>query len=455
MFAYQKPLETVKSTDVIVIGGGTAGVCAAIAAAREGLNVIIIEELNTLGGTQTNALVTPMMASHIVDNDGHTSVSHEIHEMYELVANEKLGNFTLANFDPMVLKITLEFLCEKYGIKVIFSTKFVDVIQSENTIKGIICADKSGLVVYEAKVVIDGSGDALVAQKTNEAHLMVNEHTGKNQAISLRFEMSGVDTQHVGEFLIEGGQKRDYGHPFIHCDGYGSCPLVREMLLKSVEDKELTRLDVSHFQFFSLPGRKDALSFNCPELGSSENVLDIDFIAQKNLEGKHAILRIADFMKKHIPGCENAVISEIAPILGVRQSYKLESLYTLTIEDVFAFRKFEDGIVGCNYPVDVHGGAKKIEKKYDFSLPVHQQFYEIPYRSLVPVKTENLLVVGRSSGFDFFAQSSARIQYTCRAMGEAAGIAAASVIKDFKTVQTVDGSAIKNKMSEYLRKYLK
>jgi len=283
---------------------------------------------------------------------------------------------------------------------------------------------------------------------------MVNEQTGRNQAISLRFEMSGIDNKRVGEFLIKGGQKRDYGHLFIHCDGFGSCPLVREMLLQSVEDKELTRLDVSHFQFFSLPGRKDALSFNCPELGSSENVLDIDFIAQKNLEGKHAILRIADFMKKHIPGCENAVISEIAPILGVRQSYQLDSLYTLSIEDVFAFRKFDDGIVGCNYPVDVHGGAKKIEKEYDYSLPVNLQYYEIPYRSLVPVNTNNLIVVGRSSGFDFFAQSSARIQYTCRAMGEAAGIAASYAIHDQKAVQAVDGKAIKSKMNEYLKQHI-
>lgn len=453
MFLYEKSIETVKNTDVIVVGGGTAGVCAAISAAREGLKVIIVEELNTLGGTQTNGLVTPMMASHVDGNDGHTSVSHEIHEMYESIAYEKLGDFTLANFDPMVLKITLELLCEKYGIEVLFSTKFIDVNLVDNKIRGVICADKSGMVIYNSKVVIDASGDAYVAQKTDEAHLMVNEYTGKNQAISLRFEMSGINTKRVGEFLIEGGQKRDFGLPFIHCDGYGSCPLVREMLLQAIQDNELTRLDVSHFQFFSLPGRSDALSFNCPELGSSENVLNNDFIAQKNLEGKHAILRIAGFMKKHIPGCENAIISEIAPMLGVRQSYKLKSLYTLTIEDIFAFRKFEDGIVACNYPVDVHGGAKKIEKKYDFSLPINLQYYEIPYRTLVPLNTHNLLVVGRSSGFDFFAQSSTRIQYTCRAMGEAAGIAAFYVVNNQKTVQTVDGVAIRTKMQEYLRKY--
>jgi ribulose 1,5-bisphosphate synthetase/thiazole synthase len=442
-------IQSVKETDVLVVGGGTTGVAAAVTAAKQGLKVILIEELNSLGGTQTNAMVTPMMDSYIRAFFAHPSISYDIAESYHDIAQTLFPELTFTHFDPLTLKMAMVSLCAKHGVQIEFQTRFLDLLMKDDRIDGVICTTKSDIRLYRANVVIDCSGDAVVAKKTGEAKLLVNPFTGKNQAISLRFEMDGVDLKQLSAFLVAGGQTREFAYPRIHCDGYGFCPKVRELLMEAIASGELTRLDVSHFQFFSIPGRPDALAFNCPELGSGEDVTDADFLNQKIVEGNIAVSRIAAFMRKQIAGCETAAISQIAPLLGIRQTNQLDAIYVLSIEDVFAFRKFEDGIAKTNYPVDVHGGKGKLVKRYDESVAPELRYYEIPFRSIVPKVTKNLFVAGRSSGFDFFAQSSARIQYTCRAMGEAAALGAAEAIKTNKTVREVDGVKIRQIMDAH------
>lgn len=135
------------------------------------------------------------------------------------------------------------------------------------------------------------------------------------------------------------------------------------------------------------------------------------------------------FYKKYFPGFENSYITEVAAQVGIRESRRIKGIYELTDEDVILCRKFDDYIVKSNYPVDIHG-YNLLHKSIDMSGKDSIPYYEIPYRCLVPVNVKSLLVAGRCISASFNAQSSLRIQPTVRAIGEAAGIAAAISVSE-------------------------
>ena len=187
------------------------------------------------------------------------------------------------------------------------------------------------------------------------------------------------------------------------------------------------------------------MNFNCPELTTKENVVDAEFMTQKQLEGKKAIMRLRKFLRDYIPGFENAYITSIAQLVGFRESRRIEAEYMLTIEDVLTYRKFPDGIAASHYPVDVHGvDDVSLGLKYQHDVPADEQYWEVPFRVMIPKTLDNVLTAGRCAGMDFRAQSAARIQPTCRSMGEAAGIAAAMAVKNEAVrFNEIDGTAVR------------
>ncbi len=436
---YNKKIEVNKNYDVIVVGGGTSGVIAAISAAKEGMKVLILEELSSLGGTQTNALVTPIMGARVNGATAHGSISYEINEMYQEIDGHLSDSSTsLTYFFPMTMKIVYARIIEKYGIDVLYNAKFVDAIKKDDEIDYLVVALKLGLQGFKAQAYIDTTGDALVALSLGAANVMVYEETGRNQAVSLRFELNNVDLDKTGKMMEELGQPYRLKYPFLSLGRQYIAPLLEE----GVKNGDLLPLDLSHFQAFSMPGKVNTLCFNCPELGVLDNVFDDFEMSKKVNYGYEAVLRMATFVRKYFKGCEDATVSNIASMVGVRQSVALDALYTLTIEEVFAYKKFNDGIAFSNYPVDIHG-AKEMKLEYDLSLPISERYYEIPFRTLIPKTINNLIVAGRSSGFDFGAQSSARVQHTCRAMGEAAGIGASLMVKNNLNNKEINGEEVR------------
>ena len=159
-------------------------------------------------------------------------------------------------------------------------------------------------------------------------------------------------------------------------------------------------------------------------------------------------MRIARFVKAEIPGFENAYISSVAALPGIRESNRIKTEYWCTCGDIVSYRKFDDAILRSNYEIDVHGASAAAggSLEYNKSLPENEQFFEMPYRSIVPKGISNLLVCGRCAGFDFYAQSALRVQFCCQAMGEAAGIAAAIAIKNNLHFKDVDGVKVRKVM---------
>ena len=263
---------------------------------------------------------------------------------------------------------------------------------------------------------------------------------GINQPVSLRFEMAGVDYERFHAYMRELGS-RDEKYFAMNSPG------MHDILQAAETDGILTQQDIVYFQAFGVPGKPDAMSFNCPELATQAGVADAAFLTKKQLEGKQAILRLRRFLRERIPGFANAYITEIAPFVGIRESRRVEAEYVMTIQDILSYRKFPDAIAKSCYPLDVHGvGDSQLGLRYDDSLPEAERYWEVPFRCMVARGVSNLLVTGRCAGFDFRAQSAARIQLICRSMGEAAGISCALAQREGASFAQVDGTMVRQQM---------
>ena len=447
----QRELKASYDADVVVCGGGVAGVCAAVSAAECGKKVIIIEQFGSLGGSATNGLVTPLMHMHIENDPPCSYTSAKI--------TEKLKKYGAVNdtgraFDPLALKPALEELCVEAGVKLLYHTFIFDVIKENGAITAVVAANKAGAVAISGKVFIDCTGDGDVSVLAGAEYTKGNPETGKNQPISLRYIVSGVDIPKLGEFFMSEVKRTgiangcSYTPPLsIYGAVCGDGSTLSELFKKAIAAGDLTVEDHLYWQMFALPGRNDAIAFNNPEFFDDVDGTDPDTLTKTQVEGKKAIFRQLAFYKKYMKGFENAYISDIAAMVGIRESRNIVTEYVLSAEDLICRRKFDDAFCQCNYPVDIHGRTLDFASKYK---PVDdgKPYYEIPYRSLAVKGFDNLLVAGRCLGAEFLAQSSLRIQPCCRSSGEAAGIAAAMAVDAGKPVREVDGKLVRKTMEE-------
>lgn len=434
----KKEIPVVGRYDVFVAGGGTAGAVAAISAAMEGLSVLVAEQTGSLGGTSTLGLVSPIMATHIKDHPVRTltrptALRGQIAQMMS-DSGEYDDRFGGASFNPIRQAVVLETILDDYGGEILFHTVLVDIKREGDRVTHAIVYNKGGLSAIEAKVFIDCTGDADLCVMAGVPTFSGNQK-GINQNISLRFEMAQVDIPTYDAFMKRIAESEGGREAFMR---------------QKYEEGYIREEDIYHFQTFHIPGKPNCLAFNCPELGRTVNVIDPHYISRQQIEGKRAVMKLAKFCRECIEGFEKAFVTQISPILGIRDSRRIHAEYMLTCEDVHAFRKFPDGISVSNYPLDAHGEADYGQGmgQYDPDTPSEERYYEIPLRSLIPIGIDNLLCAGRCAGTDFFAQSTTRIQHSCHYMGEAAGIAARFAIEGDLPVRMVDGKRVRRKMAE-------
>lgn len=444
----QKEIKVVANVDVLVAGGGTAGAVAAIAAARSGARVLVVEQFGALGGSATEGLVTPLMHTGIKGNPMCSSISDEINsKMIEIGYGASDNNDNNGFFDPHMLKFVLEDMAVEAGVKILYYTFICDVIKEGNDVKGIIVENKAGRSAILASRIIDCTGDGDVSFKAGVPFEKGDPETGKNQPISVRYVMSGVDIKRFVEFINSLGEtKIDYKPPLFHTAVVWdrNWPL-EPVFRKAFEAGELTYEDGAYWQVFGIPGKPDALAFNCPEIFEGVDGTNPEDLTNAQVYAKRTIMRHLRFYKKYLPGFEGSYIAEVASQVGVRESRRIRGLYYLTDEDVILYRKFEDYIARSNYPVDIHG-KKLINKYFDAKEKDRIPYYEIPYRCLVAAEVNNLLVAGRCISATFLAQSSLRVQPTVRAIGEAAGIAAAMSVQRNIGLDKVDGKDVREEM---------
>ena len=407
--------------DCIVIGGGTAGACAGITAARNGLKTLIIESFGFLGGTQTGALVTPLMSTLIADPD-KANISGLNNEIIQRM--EATGDANGVWFNPEELKFVLEEMAVLAGVEILYFTQCIGVEAADGKIVSIQIFNKAGIQTLSADYFVDCSGDADVAIMAGVPYSSGSPKSGKNQHISLRFECGGVNLSQFARYMttVAGWEHnpREFHAAHTNYKNWDLSPVFAD----GVAEGLIELSDGNYFQMFSIPGKPDAVAFNCPEIKEDHNGVNPEHLSRAVIKGHKMIRRYLKFMRAKFPGFEQAYINQVASQVGVRETRRIVGDYILTAEDVAGYAKFADGITRSNWYMDVHGSddeREQVEQIKSAELPAAEKYYDIPYRCMVSSKIDNLLVAGRCISSDFSAQSSYRIIPTCRALGEVAG----------------------------------
>jgi hypothetical protein len=443
-------IPTTRDVDVLIVGGGTAGAVAGIAAAREGARTLIVEQFGWLGGSQTGALVTPMMPNHGDRAPLNAGIDAEICD--RLVAGRQSGVWRDGNrgwFNPEALKHLLEQMAQEAGAELLYYTFVEDAIVDAGVLSGVVLANKAGRSVIRAKRTVDASGDADVAALAGVPFESGEQGTGRNQPFSVRFTLGNTDVPRLAEFLASLGRHEVMASaegadgPLVHTamvwgKGWTLEPLFRQ----AVADGVLRESDGDYFQVFSMAGRPGELAFNCPRVGDETDGTDPFHLTRAQVRAREITRRYVAFCRRYLPGCERAYLVITAPMVGVRESRRILGEYYLTTQDVLGARKFEDAILRNNYPLDIHRDPG--DPRPSLTRLPKGEYHEVPYRCLVPLGVEHLLVAGRCLSASFEAQSSVRIQPNCRAMGQAAGLAAALSIQAGITPRAQDGVALRS-----------
>ncbi len=429
--------------DVLVAGGGSAGVAAAVSAGRAGAKTILIEKSTFLGGMATGALVTPMM-KNALDARNILTKGVFLEVCNRLVKAGGGATFQDGNpgwFNPEVYKWVLDEMCLEAKVKLMFENQIVavEMLHATSLLKRIFFVNKGGFFSIAAKEFIDCTGDGDLIALSGTSH----ESGEKNhrQAMSLRFMMSGVDLRVLAKWLKENDKKGDSPVHFLDNGDIllsSAYTFEKEWTLKpffddALKNKELEKEDAAYFQIFSVPASQGLVAFNCPRITPESKTLDPlnnEDTSWILTHGRQMIKKISNFCKKYLPGFSHSYVCQIAPNIGVRESRRLIGQYVLSADDVLSGKKFEDAIADSNWPIDIH--PSRIGEKGQLRHPPKNDYYQIPLRSLLPKENEikNLIVAGRCLSASFEAQGSARIQANCWAMGEAAGILAAKRIKN-------------------------
>ncbi len=403
--------------EVVVAGGGPAGISAAVAAARMGKRTALIERHPFLGGMGTAALVSNFCNAHY---DGERFIIGGIFAELRNRLIEKdavIVTGGLEPYEPHAFRDEVAAMCQEAGVEL-----FLDVV-----IEGVNFESEHSAQVQlqngptlTAQTVVDASGDAAIAAAAGIPFTFGRAEDGAVMPLTYCYVLGPIDIDAVQQEMPEcilHDQRTN--QPYLYLGGQ---PRLKEAVQTARASGELTiprdRIAVA----FSLPGRVDHIAVNFGRV-FIQDPTDPKQLAQAEEEGKQQVEEGARFFQKYVPGFEKAKVAELARQIGVRESRQIVGLYTLTAEDVLSHRQFDDVIAQCCYSVDIHqpNSTQTLMK----SIP-RGKHYDIPWRCLVPRQgPPNLIVAGRSVSATQEAMSSFRVTPSVMAIGEAAGVTAA------------------------------
>lgn len=418
-----------KKYDVAVVGGGPAGVAAAVSAARGGAQVILIEKSNCLGGAACNAFVQPFMP-YTAKIDGKKvslcrgifeEITTELEKMQTEIDGIELEEKPLQFFNEEYLKILLNRMTISVGVDLLFHTYLIDVDAEEGRVKSITVSNKSGQEKIFADYFIDATGDADLAYKAGFSCRLGREEDGLCQPMTLCFRLGNVDETKFAE--MEPGYINKLYKQF-----------QKEGKIKNIrEDVLMFRSLIDH-----------VIHFNSTRIVKLNPIDAID-LTKAEIEAREQMMELFLFLKNNIPAFKDSRLMSSAPEIGIRESRMIDGEYILTGEDLKACTKFEDAIALGNYDIDIHNPEGSGTSHYFFG---DGEYYSIPYRSLVPRGAENLLAAGRCISVNHDAQASIRIMPIVYCIGEAAGTACAIAKREKVPVLGVDTDMLRKTLTE-------
>lgn len=451
-FDYSKSLTT-ESAEVLVIGGGPSGLCAAIAASRAGANVTLIEQNGFCGGMATAGLVAPFMTCY--DSGGNTmlirglfeEIVDRLVEMGGAIHPSKVetssaftsyitvGHIHVTPFKAEDLKLLADRMLKEAKVKVLYHTSFVDAVTEGEKITKVIIAKKEGLCAIEPKIVIDCSGDGDCAAASGVPYTLGNGN-GRIQPASMFFRIGNVDSAKI-DADIEANRDNFYRKDGVN---YRS---LHWWVSKAREagDWTLDRVSIGLFRGVD----EDEWSIN------TSRVMGVDGTSSESLTngeivGREQVDEIFAFLKKYVPGCENAKLLQSGSTLGIRETRHIHGIKTLVVDDLLECKAPDDSILLAANSVDVHGRFGPRSNEY-IALP-EGKYYGIPYGCLVPENISNLLVAGRCISAESEAAGAIRVMPPCMGIGQAAGVAAGLAIRNGEDLRELDVQKLREKLKE-------
>ena len=451
------------NVDVLVVGAGMAGVCAAIAAARGGARTVLTDRYAFLGGNATAGLLGNFLTFHNMKGEQICNgIPQEIvDELIELggafpeghLHNAYGNSYSVTPQDGEVLKLVNQKLCLEAGVDLVLNTYTIGPIMDGDRVAGARVVNKSGESEIRAKIVIDSSGDADIAAQAG-APFHLGDEEGKMMSISLFSRMGNVDLdrhlEHVkanpynfmlGEDPYIGKSREEIAAGLRTHKDY---PLVTGYY-------ESVKLAQSRGEFhpnrqrvvFSVTTTPGVVTINSTSMLGYSGV-DNDDLNQVAIEGREQIFKVRDFYRKYAPGFEECYVIDSASAIGVRETRRIIGEETLTDEDCIDARKGPRDIGQGAYCLDVHQPTGVIEHKHVRD----GESYGIPYGVMLPQKIENCLVAGRPVSSDRFANGSVRNQAHIMTIGQAAGTAAAMCAERRTTPRELPVEPLREKLRQ-------
>lgn len=383
--------------DVIVAGGGFAGVAAACSAAREGLSVLIIEKNGFLGGAACGCYVNPFMRYHVTVEDEKRMVSDGLfREVIRRLDEKDAMMENRRSFNEEILKLVFDEMTEEYGVEVLFHSYIIDAGTQDGVVKKVTVANKSGITDFEARYFVDATGDADLSVLAGCGFHIGREQDNLCQPMTLCFRIAGVDSEKLTAEVW-----KDANELYAKYRQEGKIKNPRENIL--------------HFPHVA----DGVIHLNSTRVVKLNPVNAFD-VSEAEKTARKQEYELYTFLKENVPGFENSVLLASAPEIGVRESRNIEGEYTLTADDLISCTIFEDAIAAGNYDIDIHNPEGTGTNIYYFKM---DEYYTIPFRCLLPKGIKNLLVAGRCISSTHEAQAAYRIMPICCTLGEAAGTA--------------------------------
>lgn len=427
-------LPILATCEVLVVGGGPSGISAAIGAARAGVRTLIIERFGCLGGVITTVGMETIgwyRYDGTVDSEG---IGIEMENITKKMGGSLKWPYNDSHcLDADFFKVVADKLMEDNGIQTILHCYATDTIVVDGTIKGVITESKSGRTVILAKRVIDCTGDADIAHYAG-ARYIVN-HDKDRMAITTIFSCAGVDRERFLQYTeLVKRTYADWNHDWTQQttgkEEHLPTPYLAEEFKTAVEQGTISdELGGISGSWSTLTEAGEATNLNLVHLKGfdSTNVLDL---TAAEIQGRKKAMNAMLALKQHVPGFEGSKLRNFGMTVGVRDSRKIVGEYNLTKDDVLNQARFEDSI-GI-FPEFVDGYNILI-------LPTTGRYFQVPYRCMLPLGIENLLVAGRCVAGDNISHAAMRNMMACTVTGQGAGVAAAMSIRSGGyTVRKVD-----------------